>query len=93
MTITNRIRQVTEKANQEWEKSKTQEGLDQIKQYLILTSPSLEDIKEKFEKEVKAEKEKPLSSYEDITEEEALKKISIRNSRYEFVNKNTPEQV
>lgn len=54
--------------------------IDQIKQYLILSSPALEPFKENFEREEKVEKQKPLSDYKDITEEEALREIRSRNS-------------
>lgn len=53
--------------------------IDQIKQYLILSSPALEPFKENFEREEKVEKQKPLSDYKDITEEEALREIRSRS--------------
>lgn len=78
--IKDRIEQVIKRAEDEEKVLLNHRPVDQIKQYLILSSPALEQYKSGFEREEKVEKQKPLSDYKNITEQEALKKIKSRNS-------------
>jgi hypothetical protein len=82
MTIEERLTQVADRAG--LEQRKARKSVEQIKQYLILSSPALAQFKARFKQDAKKEKELPLSDYKNLTEEEANKKIQWRNNWFYY---------
>jgi hypothetical protein len=82
MTIEERLTQVADRAG--LEQRKARKSVEQIKQYLILSSPALAQFKDRFKQDAKEEKELSLSDYKNLTEEEANQKIQWRNNWFYY---------